>query len=522
MIPCKNNFFITILLLTLHFPLFCQTNFVDDYNLSNPIDYRTDTSQQLVIEKHQNFLQDAIARKDSLQIVYGYLFLTYDHLSYQNFKLAAEVIIEAENFVNSSNNEVWKGRVLRTKGNLQFQLKNYEDAIHVFEDAYLSSAKGKDSNNLAIILEQLGAVHSDLGQTQKALQYYDLSLPLIKIYGDSFNLSVATNNIGTIYSKIGDHQKAMDYFQNSLQINIKIKNEYKATLSRINIADEFVKLGQIDTAIIVYNDLIIFLENKNWPTLLSYNYEGLANAFIQKNDWQKAFYYKERYSRMEDSIIGKSIQLKVADLETQNVKNLREIENNKYQLTLEKNKRKLVRNNLVFLIAILILLFAVGLLFQQKKNVASQLRQNKEGLTNLTKTLASKNALIKEKEEKIIALKRELNQDVVNPETEIAITEELENIYDLNILTFEDWQIFKNYFKKVFPGFIIKVKNFRSDITEGEMRLFLLIKLKLTRMEIASVLGISADSVKKNRSRLRKRLALNKELPLDKFVQNFK
>lgn len=60
-----------------------------------------------------------------------------------------------------------------------------------------------------------------------------------------------------------------------------------------------------------------------------------------------------------------------------------------------------------------------------------------------------------------------------------------------------------------------------GDMTEAEERLFLLLKLDLTRNEIASILGISPDSVKKTRSRLRKRLMLEQRESLQEFVKKF-
>jgi DNA-binding CsgD family transcriptional regulator len=93
--------------------------------------------------------------------------------------------------------------------------------------------------------------------------------------------------------------------------------------------------------------------------------------------------------------------------------------------------------------------------------------------------------------------------------------------YNKRILTNSDWQSFKDYFEKVHPNFNAKLRKEFPTITESEERLFLLVKLNLRTKEIASILGISNDSVKKNRNRLRKRLSLNADQDLVEYVHNF-
>ena len=59
------------------------------------------------------------------------------------------------------------------------------------------------------------------------------------------------------------------------------------------------------------------------------------------------------------------------------------------------------------------------------------------------------------------------------------------------------------------------------DITNAEERLSLLLKINLTRSEIATMLGVSESTIKKGRARLRKRLALAERQSLEDFLQQF-
>jgi DNA-binding CsgD family transcriptional regulator len=87
------------------------------------------------------------------------------------------------------------------------------------------------------------------------------------------------------------------------------------------------------------------------------------------------------------------------------------------------------------------------------------------------------------------------------------------------ILTEEDWTRFKALFEKVYPHFFSKLKEKAPDITLAEQRMAALIRLQLTTRQMASMLGISVDSVHKTRQRLRQRLQLPTDASLDQLVE---
>ncbi|MBK8652592.1 MAG: hypothetical protein IPN20_01350 [Haliscomenobacter sp.] len=74
------------------------------------------------------------------------------------------------------------------------------------------------------------------------------------------------------------------------------------------------------------------------------------------------------------------------------------------------------------------------------------------------------------------------------------------------ILTREDWEQFQERFSKVHPNFLHRLNARFPSLTPSETRLILLMKLGLDTLGIASMLGISPDSVKKTRHRLRRKL----------------
>ncbi|HEX3165851.1 MAG TPA: hypothetical protein VHQ93_06290, partial [Chitinophagaceae bacterium] len=77
---------------------------------------------------------------------------------------------------------------------------------------------------------------------------------------------------------------------------------------------------------------------------------------------------------------------------------------------------------------------------------------------------------------------------------------------------------FKSLFEKIYPGFFINLKEKFPDITLAEQRMAALTRLQLTPRQMASMLGISVDSVHKTRQRLRQRLRINPESSLEEIM----
>ncbi len=149
------------------------------------------------------------------------------------------------------------------------------------------------------------------------------------------------------------------------------------------------------------------------------------------------------------------------------------------------------------------------LALQYQAVVASKKRQ----LEMFSQNLIEKSEIIDQLTHEIESLKRTHNSD----------SEQVKNfskVLNSTILTDEDWEQFKKTFEEVYPNFFASLRYRFPDITASELRLSALIKLNLSLKEAANTLGISSESVKKSRYRLKKKIALQEEDSLEEFVRN--
>lgn len=84
-----------------------------------------------------------------------------------------------------------------------------------------------------------------------------------------------------------------------------------------------------------------------------------------------------------------------------------------------------------------------------------------------------------------------------------------------------DWNDFKDKFQSLDPNFINSLLVKHPNLSKSEIRLLTLIRIGYSQKEIASILNIAPDSVKKARSRVRKKLNLEASKGLNSYLKRF-
>jgi tetratricopeptide (TPR) repeat protein len=72
--------------------------------------------------------------------------------------------------------------------------------IAKFEQALKLYREASDRLGEARTLNNIGLIYSELGEKQKALEYYSQALPLVRAVGNRGGEATTLNNIGLVYS----------------------------------------------------------------------------------------------------------------------------------------------------------------------------------------------------------------------------------------------------------------------------------------------------------------------------------
>ncbi|HET6996338.1 MAG TPA: hypothetical protein VFI06_15195, partial [Chitinophagaceae bacterium] len=229
-------------------------------------------------------------------------------------------------------------------------------------------------------------------------------------------------------------------------------------------------------------------------------------------------YYNNLYSSLNDSLEG-IVSRSTTDIARARLND----EASRYSIQTLKRERKaqLVLRNMI-IAGIVLVLISVLLIFN-RRSLKTKMKMEKIQQENLLmeREAASARDQLKmftenviEKTNLIEKLEMEAKGKEVTSEQHSIISELTQH----TILTEQDWYKFKSLFEKIYPGFFVKLKDKFPDITLAEQRMAALTRLHLTTRQIASMLGISIDSVHKSRQRLRQRFQVGPETNLDELV----
>jgi hypothetical protein len=286
-------------------------------------------------------------------------------------------------------------------------------------------------------------------------------------------------------------------------------------IARINLWQ-----GKIDSALLKARESLQVLQKEPQPIpyFLQNVYYAMAEVYRVRGNSDSFYRYSQLYNNVHDSIEHAitTSRLEISRLRVDNQSNVFRIRELQREKDAETRDRNFVIAAIV-LIAIVCLLilnrqliksrYGQQLTFQQKVSAEKEMEAAKEQLNMFTQSFIEKITLIEKLEQQIT------NKPFNDEQHRLA-----KELSHQTILTEEDWEKFKTLFQKIHPDFFLKLKEMVPDITVAEQRMAALTRLHLDTRQMASMLGISPDSVYKVKQRLRKRLLLSDQVTTETYL----
>jgi len=353
-----------------------------------------------------------------------------------------------------------------------------------------------------------------------AFIFYDQALQLATTIKDTVWMGIVSGNMAQVLYMQGKYDTAYVLLKNDYGSSKKSGYYDNAANSLQWAARANLARGNKTAALAEAREAFQLL--KLWPdaNYLRNAYYTTTQIFRQMGNYDSAFYYNNLWSAINDSlekvVATSSLAITKARLND---------ETSRYNIQTLNRERKaqLLLRNIIILAIALISLFA--LLMVNRKILKTKMKMEKverekvlmeqemdsarEQLKMFTTNIIEKTNLIEKLESQI--------RDKGTTSEQYSIISELS---EQTILTEEDWNKFRSLFEKIYPGFFIKLREKFPDVTLAEQRMAALTRLRLTTRQIASMLGISVDSVHKSRQRLRMRFQVSTDANLDELVAN--
>ena len=388
----------------------------------------------------------------------------------------------------------------------------------------------KDTVGVLSSLSLLGTICYDKEDYSAALNYYKESLEQTEKLKDKSYSAINFNGIGTVYADTKKYAEAISYFEKALAIGEERGEQQTVVTCLLNLGICYSGLNNQAEAIKIYNQALTIAKKIGSKHSVKELYWFITEAYQKQGDYKSALSSLQQFTIVNDSIYNEENSQQINELTTkyESAEKEKEIAELKVEQTITdaQHKRKQLIYASFILIVIIITFFLLSrqrlkakndkiLLQSEKQKAEDELLHAKKLLDNYTENLIDKNKAIEE-------LQYE-NEKLKGLKSAELYKEKIDNLDDLNnatILTNEDWEKFKELFEQVYKGFFIRLKDKLPNLTNAEIRLMSLIKLNLDAKQMANMLGVSPNTIKVTKYRLRKKIDIAEQQDLDELVQS--
>ncbi|CAF1107363.1 unnamed protein product [Adineta steineri] len=187
-------------------------------------------------------------------------------------------------------------------GAVHWNQGDYEKAIWYYEQGLEIEQKTLPSNHpsLATSYNNIGKVYDNMGEYSKALSFYAKALKIRQntLASDHPDFAQSYNNIGLVYYNMGEYSKALSFYEKALEIRQKIlpSNHPNLATSYNNIGLVYTNMGEYSKALSSHEKALEIRQKtlpSNHPSLAT-SYNNIGSVYYKMGEYSKApsFYEK--------------------------------------------------------------------------------------------------------------------------------------------------------------------------------------------------------------------------------------
>lgn len=511
-------------------------------------------SDSLINIAYSYFINQDNAQRKALALYYKGILCHESHHAEDALSFYLEATTEIE-----KTNDYQLGFLINSEIGLMYLYRKLNDyAMEYFEKAHHNAELSNNQTYIAFSFIYIARAFSQKKQYNKAIEYYEKAIKIGQVNNYPTILASAMNETSFLFLKTGDNKKALQYAKDCIKI--------KKTDQRIfSLGDTYRYLKMYDSAYFYLNQACL---SPNIHTARSV-YQALYYISQEEKDYKKAVEYSNKLWFYQDSI-GKTDRNKALiemqeKYDQQKIIN----ENNLSQIKKDRIIRNVLIALIIlsFIIAITNYLYQRKIVSQKQEILEKEekiryftmkihenetlINRNKmrieeltiqmEGSQEIKEQWKEQNKIRQEIQQQNEMLKLENNklqnhisnyaQSLKEKSKELEAMEHLseENQYlhkreaflcnqlinqtelfnKLKTTKYIDdqlWQEIKEKIDLLFDNYTKRLYHQIPSLTDGDIQICCLIKLRFSNGDIANMLAISPTSVSKRKLRLKERI----------------
>lgn len=330
------------------------------------------------------------------------------------------------------------------------------------------------------------------------------------------SLSAIHNNMGVLYSSMGKYGKSEEHLKNSMAIAEEMKDSLGVFHCRISLAQLFRRQSLYTKSFPILKQ--IEGEYKKYlPYLQAEFLREWTATLAGVGQFKKAYEFTDEYALVRDTLYNTNLVRQVSRVEQEFQQKLN-LEQSKIEVEKQRN-----RNLFLIVVSVSALVFVqiLGLLYFRyrfkirKQEIQNLQAKNRELLSDAMKQSGFSSVL----DELSIDLKNFGTKEKLQKGSRDRLDDIIKKIAHSH--TQFQWEDFEMLFTRVYSDFFTNLDRKHSNLSLSERKLCALIKLDLSNFDISKFLNIELQSVHVSKSRLKKKMDLDKSIDLYYYTAKF-
>ena len=511
-------------------------------------------SDSLINIAYSYFTKHDNAQRKALALYYKGILRHESHHAEDALSFYLEAATEIE-----KTNDYQLGFLINSEVGLMYLYRKLNDyAMEYFEKAHHNAELSNNQTYIAFSFIYIARAFSQKKQYNKAIEYYEKAIKIGQVNNYPTILASAMNETSFLFLKTGENKKALQYAKDCIKI--------KKTDQRIfSLGDTYRYLKMYDSAYFYLNQACL---SPNIHTARS-AYQALYYISQEEKDYKKAVEYSNKLWFYQDSI-GKTdrnkalieMQEKYDQQKIINENNLSQIKKDRiirnvlialiilsfiiaitnylYQRKIVSQKQEisekeekiryftmkihenetLINRNKMRIEELTIQMegsLEIKEQWKEQNKIRQEIQQQNETLklenNNLQNHISNYAQSLKEKSKELEAMEHLSKENQYLHKREAFLCNQLINQTELfnklkttKYIDDQLWQEIKEKIDLLFDNYTKRLYHQIPSLTDGDIQICCLIKLRFSNGDIANMLAISPTSVSKRKLRLKERI----------------
>lgn len=402
-----------------------------------------------------------------------------------------------------------KSKVLASVGSLYGDLGLLNEALETQMQALKELGKDVYPNLLCRLYYNIGTIYLRMENYSESLFNFKRALVAVKKSSNEHMMTYICLNMGENFSRIGEYDSAEFYIKKSQQSAQKLQNKTLIHMANFILCGINFKMGDMESGKAALDETIVYYEHKKHVDFIP-AYALKALILTAEGSYVEADEMMTRFIRLYSESQSDEFQKKLANMEVKYKVGEKEKE---IELLEKKNRVKSLERNRATLISLLVIIGSVALFIyfiNRRRILKKELDYKNRQLVSQVMQLNNNKTVFSEAYDLIKASEPDIRNN--------ANVVKLSRLVNENVGANDIWEKFRLHFEGVYPDFFNKLRNVQPNLTTNDLKLCAYVKMRLSQKEIATLLNITHKSCHVAIYRLKKKLNLNKDKDLLKFI----